>query len=119
MPMEMSFLTYNNVHDEFSVETHHKGSRLPPTAMYIPSKSVANSQNLFFKTVFFSLNKLLNFATECNSGPPVIHTLNFIVEIKKTLALGEMIQVKIKLFLKINFTICIIGPDHLLPLSNL
>ena len=28
VPMEMSFLTYNNMHDEFSVETHHKGSRL-------------------------------------------------------------------------------------------
>ena len=109
VPMEMSFLTYNNVHDEFSVETHHKGSRLLPTAMYIPSKSVANSQNLFLKTVFFSVNKLLNFATECNSGPPVIHTLNFIVEIKKTLALGEMNQVKIRLK---KITICIIGPDH-------
>ena len=39
-------------------------------------------------TVFFGVNKLLIFAIECNSGPPVIHTLNFIVEIKKTLALA-------------------------------
>ena len=46
------------------------------------------------KTVFFGRNKQLNFDTEGKSGPPVIHTLNSIVEIKKTLALNEMNQVK-------------------------
>ena len=51
VPMEMSFLTYNNVHDEFSVETHHKGSRLPPTAVvyvYIHHQNLWQKHKIYF-----------------------------------------------------------------------